>query len=165
MGETLDTPRAELLLSLAQAAFVRAAGVPFESTTVTYVTTGTTRDRLLLPYAEVTAVSALRINGVAAVDYTLAGSVLYRAAGFGNGNLVPPDVVEVDLTYGYASVPDVVKAAVLDTAAQAYNNPTSSVVQESIDDYSARYTAGAGGVRLTPMAEELARSYRGAVFA
>lgn len=165
MGETLDTDRAELVLTLASAAFAQAAGVPFTATTVTYARAGSTAASLVLPFRQVSAVSEVRVNGVAVTGWSLVGGVLYRAAGFGSDVAFPPDNVAVDLTFGYASASDDVKAAVLDTAAQAYNNPVSSVLQESVDDYSVRFAASGGGVRLTPAADELARSYRGPVFA
>lgn len=165
MQQDLDSSTATLVLELASAEFARAAGTQFAPTEVAYTTTGTSATRLTLPYGPVSAVSAVRLNGVTvAADYTRIGSTLYRTAGFGDSYAFPPDTLEVDLTYGYASVPGDVKAAVLETAAQAYSSPVA-VVQESVDDYSVRYAAGAGGVRLTAAAEELALSYRGPVFA
>lgn len=163
LQKDLDTATATLVLTLASAEFTKSSRTVFAATTATYTTTGRPATTLTLPFRPVTAVSAIRINGVTlAVDYTLVGSTLYRAAGFGQYWL-PPDSLEVDLTYGYTTVPDDVRAAVLESAAAAYENP-SGVRQETIDDYSVSYSSSTG-VRLSDYAAELARDYRGPVFA
>lgn len=161
MQQDLDASTATLVLTLASAEFSRIADTQFTSTAVTYTTTGTRATNVVLPYRPVIAVSAVRISTVVVTGYTLIRNKLYRAAGFGASCTVPPDLLEVDLTHGYTSVPDDVKGAVLETAAQAYIIPVAAMVSESIDDYAARYVASGGGMQLTPSARELAEGYRG----
>lgn len=158
LQQDLDAATANLVLTVASGEFARAADTEFTATAVTYRTTGTRATGIILPFSPVIAVSAVRINSVAVTGYTLIGRRLYRPAGFGSSwTTVPPDLLEVDLTHGYTTVPDNVKGAVLEMAAQAYANP-ELVTRESIDDYSIQRATGAVG--LTPIAEKLARRYR-----
>ena len=160
LQQDLDTSTANLVLTLASEQFSRAADAWWAPQTVTYTRVGTWRTVLVLPFHPVTAVSAVRLNTVAITGHTLIESTLYRSAGFGTPHANPPDKLEVDLTHGYTEATDDVKAAVLDMAAQAYVTPVSAVSSESIDDYAVRYSAGNGGVQLTPFAADLATSYR-----
>lgn len=159
LQQDVDTASATLVLQLASGRFSADAEAWWTPQTTTYVQAGTCATKLVLPFDPVTAVSAVRINGVVVTGYTLILNVLYRPAGFGTPNANPPDRLEVDLTWGYAAVTDDVKGAVLDTAAQAYQVPVGTVVSESIDDYAVRY-ATTGGLKLTAAAAELAASYR-----
>jgi len=152
----LDTYTATQALTLASERFCKAADTRFEPTAVTYVALGGYGRRLNLPFRPVTAVSAVRINGTAVTDFTLVRNAVWRQAGFSTGAF--PDKVEVDLTHGYASAPDDVKAAVLDWAGDMYQNPDSAV-SESIDDYSVKYAASDAAMPET--ARELADYYRG----
>ena len=120
---------------------------------------------LELPFQPVIAVSAVRVNGVAITGWVLRGGSIYRTAGFGYRFAYPPDQVDVDLTYGYTAVPDDVKAATLEIAAQAYDVPVGAVVSESIDDYAVRYATTGGGLQLTGMAGRIAAGYRGVLIA
>lgn len=113
-----------------------------------------------------TAVTAVRVNGVVQpVDYTLRRHYVYRDLGFGDVWSSPPDEVQIDYTHGYTSVPDDVKGAVLEMAAQAYEVPVGAVVSESIDDYAVRYATTGGGMQLTSSAAALAAGYRGVLIA
>lgn len=161
LQQDVDTYTANQALTLASGQFSQAACTWFAATTATFTTTGTTCTAILLPFRPVTAVSAVRINGVTVTGSTLIKNTLYRPAGFGTGCAVPPDSVEVDLTHGYTSVPDDVKAAVIETAAAAYQTPVGALIAERIDDYEVRYAAAGGGVQLTPSALKLAEQYRG----
>jgi len=164
----LDTATATLVLTVVSAQFSLAADTQFASTAVTYTTFGTWHTSIVLPFRPVIAVQAVRISGVTVTGYTLIRNVLYRPAGFGIGTqfyAVPPDAVQVDLTHGYTTVPDDVKAAVLDTAAQAYAVPVAAVTSESIDDYSIKFAASGGGVQLTSYAKDVAALYRGTLAA
>lgn len=160
LQQDLDTSTANLVLTLASGQFSRVAATWWAPQTVTYSQAGTNATRLVLPFDPVTAVSAVRINGVAVTGFTLIGNTLYRSGGFGSPSGNPPDLLEVDLTHGYPTATDDVKAGVLDTAAQAYMSPDSGVVSEQIDDYAVRRRAEGGGIRLTPYAQGLATSYR-----
>jgi hypothetical protein len=165
LQQDLDTYTATQVLTLASGQFSQAACTWFASTSATYATTGTPCVSIPLPFRPVTAVSAVRINNVAVTGFTLVKNTVYRAAGFGTSCAIPPDEVEIDLTHGYATVPDDVKAAVLETAAAAYSVPVSAVIGETIDDYSIRYSAAGGGVQLTSAARTLAEQYRGSLIA
>ena len=74
-------------------------------------------------------------------------------------------MIEVDLTHGFAAVPDDVKGAVLESAGAAYSSPDVTVKSESIDDYTVSSAANSGGVMLSPAAEKLADLYRGTLAA
>jgi hypothetical protein len=164
----LDTSTATLVLTIASDLFAERANTRFEANSTTYSVAsvdGTANYRLYLPHTPVTAVSAVRINGVAITDYTRIGSVLYRSIGFGYCRAFPPDLIEVDYTHGYASVPDNVKGAVLETAAAAYCGPDITVLSESIDDYSIKTAPNTGGIQLSSAAAALADYYRGVLVA
>jgi hypothetical protein len=165
LQQDLDTATATLALTAASAQFSLAADTRFASTAVTYTRLGTFYTSIVLPFRPVIAVQAVRINSATVTGYTLIRNVLYRSAGFGTCFATPPDAVQVDLTHGYTAVPDDVKAAVLDMAAQAYAVPVAAVTSESIDDYAVRYTNAGGGVQLTPYAQGVAALYRGTIAA
>lgn len=164
LQEDVDTYTANQALTLASGMFSQAAGTWFASISVTYVTVGGRFRSVRLPFRPVTAVTAVRINGSAVTDFTVIKNVVYRQAGFGTSCLIPPDELEIDLTHGYASPTDDVKAAVMETAATAYAIPIAAVLGESIDDYQVRYSS-AGGVQLSPAAQCLAEQYRGSLIA
>lgn len=161
LQQDVDTATATLVLTVASGQFSLYADTQFASTAATYTTLGTPFLNLPLPFRPVIAVQAVRINGVTVTGYTLIKNTLYRSAGFGTPLNDPPDKVEVDLTHGYTTVPDDVKAAVLDMAAQAYAVPVGAVIAENIDDYAVKYTNTGGGVQLTSFARDLAALYRG----
>lgn len=161
LQQDLDTYTADLVLTLASGAFSEAAGTWFAAQAATYTTLGTVRTAIRLPYRPVTAVSAVRINGVTVTGYTLIKNVVYRAVGFGTSYTLVPDKVDIDLTHGYTSVPDDAKAAVLETAAAAYLQSNASVASERIDDYAVTFVDGGGGIQLTAMARNVAMSYCG----
>lgn len=161
----VDTATATLVLQSASAMFSRAADTWWTATTVTYQVRGNGWLHLELPFRPVTAVSQVRVNTVVVTGWTLVKNVLYSTTGFGTWGAFPPALVEVDLTHGYTTVPDDVKAAVLETAAQAYVLPVGAVTSESIDDYAVRYATTGGGLQLTTSARALAESYRGSLVA
>jgi hypothetical protein len=165
LQKDLDTATAELVLAIASARFARDAERAFTPTTATYVDTVDGSTTVVLPYQQVTAVSEVRINGAVITGWSLRNGVLYRTAGFGYRHAFPPDEIAVDLTHGETAVPDDVKGAVLETAAQAYEVPVGAVIGETIDDYAIRYATTGGGLQLTPTAADLAAGYRGALIA
>ena len=162
LQQDVDNASADLALAGATATFVDAADTAFAPTTATYSTLGAFVSELELPYRYVTAVSAVRLNGNLITGWSLVNGVLYRAAGFGNDYVFPPQLLEVDLTYGKTAVPDDVKLAVLEIAAGVYHNPTG-VASESIDDYTVRYN----GTPIHPGRpwRDVAASYRGILIA
>lgn len=161
LKQDVDTSSATLALQVASERFCKAANTRFESTAVTYQSEGSYQGHLVLPFAPIIAVLAVRVGGVTVTDYTRIDQILYRAARWG-GQTFPPTLVEVDLTHGFTSAGDDVKGVVLETAATAYQSPDPSTVSESIDDYSIRTAPNIGGIMLTPSAEKLAEWYRGA---
>lgn len=161
LEQAVDTYTANQMLTLASGQFSQAASTWFAAQSATFTTYGTPCVAIRLPFRPVTAVSAVRINGATVTGWTLVKDTVFRAAGFGTSYPIPPDEVEIDLTHGYTSVPDDVKAAVLETAAAGYAVPVAAVVGESIDDYQVRYSAAGGGVQLTAGALRLAHEYRG----
>jgi hypothetical protein len=165
LQKDLDSSSATLVLSIVSARFAREAETAWAATTVTYTDTVDGSTDVVLPYRPVTAVSAVRINGVTITGWTLRNGIIYRTAGFGYRFAYPPDQIDVDLTYGYTTATDDVKGAVLETAAQAYDIPVGAVVSESIDDYAVRYATTGGGIQLTASAASLAAGYRGALIA
>lgn len=161
LQQDVDTYTANQVLTLASGAFSEAACTWFEAQSTTFVTLGTLRRAIPLPFRPVTAVTAMRINAVVVTGYTLIKNTVYRPVGFGTPYLLTPDKVEIDLTHGYTSVPDDVKSAVLETAASGYLQSNGTVVSERIDDYAVTFGTSGGGVQLTSSARELAMSYRG----
>jgi hypothetical protein len=167
LKQDVDTSTAELAIQLASQMFSTRANTMFADTLTTYQTQGGPYRELYLPFAPVSAVSEVRIinssSGTTVVtDYTRIKSVLYRLVGFGLC-VFPPDLVEVDLTYGYTVCPDDVKGAVLESAGGAYMSPDVTTKSESLDDYSVSYAQNLGGVSLTPSAQALADLYRGSI--
>jgi hypothetical protein len=165
LQKDLDTYSANQVLTLASALFSREADTWFEPTTATYTTLGTLYPSIRLPFRPISAVTAVRVNGVTVTGWTLVKRTLWRPGGFGSSCLIPPDKVEIDLTHGEATAPDDVKAEVLDVAAQAYDIPVAAVIGESIDDYAIKYATTGGGLQLTASARDLARMYRGTLVA
>jgi hypothetical protein len=165
LQKDLDTASATLVLTIASGRFARDAETAFSATTLTYSTLTYGCTELELPYRPVTAVSAVRINGVAITGWTLRLNTIYRTAGLGYRSAYPPDQADVDLTHGYTTATDDVKGAVLETAAQAYEIPVGAVVSESIDDYAVRFATTGGGLQLTKSAADLAAGYRGLLIA
>lgn len=170
LQKDIDTATATLNLQTASQLFSTRAGTMFLPTTLTYQTQALGYRQLQLPFRPVTAVSAVRIvsytTGVTTTitDYARIKTVLYRLIGFGVPGVFPPDMIEVDLTHGFAAVPDDVRGAVLETAATAYEAPDVTTAAESIDDYSMKST-GNQGLMLTASATKLADLYRGTLAA
>jgi hypothetical protein len=169
LQKDVDTSTATLVLTKASAVLDYRARTHWGGTVATtYSKPGTGAPELVMPLAPLVAVSAVRVAGVtltAGSDYTVIEQSVFRRFGFGIPWRYPPDLVEVDYTYGYAAVPDEVVAAVLETAAAAYQSPDISVRNESIDDYSYRIEPNTGGMQLSPFAAWLADSYAGPVAA
>lgn len=170
LQKDLDNATATLVLQVTSQMFSARANTMFAATTVTYQAPALGYRQLQLPFRPVTAVAQVRIVSSASgtqviTDYTRIKTVLYRLIGFGVPGVFPPDMVEVDLTYGYATCPDDVKGAILESAGAAYQGPDITVAAEAIDDYSIKMAANTGGVSLSPAAATLADLYRGTIAA
>jgi hypothetical protein len=161
LQKDLDTASATLVLAAATAEFVRIADTAWVATSVTWTAVGYGQLVLAPPFKPITALSAVRVNGVAITGTTLVKNKLYRQAGFGTCGNFPPDEVAVDLVHGITVDANDVKGAILETAAQAYDIPVGAVTSESIDDYAVRYATTGGGLQLTKSAQALAEGYRG----
>jgi hypothetical protein len=166
LQQDVDTSSATLALQTTSQLFTLRANTAFLPTTVTYQVEGCGYSQIRLPFRPIISIQAVRIvtaSGVTTTvtDYTRIKQVLYRLAGWGVRSAFPPDMIEVDLTHGFATVPDDVKGAVLESAGAAYSSPDITVKSESIDDYSVSSAANSGGVMLSPAAEKLADLYRG----
>lgn len=161
MQQDVDTSTATLALQAASATFAQYADTAFSPISTTWTFPGNGGREIWIPFRPVVTVSAIRVNSVAITDYTLINRRLYRSVGFGTFNTFPPDVIEVDLDYGFTTVPDDVKGAVLETAASAFASPDTATVSEQIDDYKLIGSRDGGGMQLSPAASKLARWYRG----
>lgn len=164
LQQDLDASTANLALTTASGLFEREANTKFASTAATWVVEGCGQTVLAIPHYPLISITQVRVDSavISSTDYSLVGQNLYRLAGWG-GRLWHPQKVEVDLTYGYTSVPDEVKLAALDIAAGLYQNPTSAV-SEQIDDYTVRYEAGTA-ILPGPDWQEIAAKYRFGGFA
>jgi hypothetical protein len=170
MKQDLDTSTATLAIQLLSELFAKRAHTRFEVTSTTYSQPGTNAFEIVLPFQPLIAVSAVRITPFQSTpqtvtDYSVIGPSVYRRLGFGNCRRFPPDLVEIDYTHGYATVPDDVKGAVLESAAAAYFGPDITTAAELIDDYSIKMAPNTGGVSLSPSATLLADFYAGALVA
>lgn len=166
LKQDVDTSTATLALQTLSQLFSTRAGTAFTPVSTTFQIEGYGYRSLRLPFRPVISVAAVRsVSSLGTIttltDYSRIKTVLYRIGGFGTPGQFPPDMVEVDLTYGYAAVPDDVKGAVLESAGAAYSSPDVTVKSESIDDYSVSSASNAGGVMLSPAAQSLADLYRG----
>lgn len=165
------TAAATLAIQTASQMFSTRANTMFAPTTLTYQVIGLGYRQLQLPFRPVTAVSAVRIvsavagNTTTITDYSRIKTVLYRLIGFGAPGVFPPDMVEVDLTHGYATAGDDVKGVVLESAAMAYEYPDPATKSESIDDYSVSTAPNLAGIALSATGEKLAELYRGTIAA
>jgi hypothetical protein len=164
LQQDVDTATATQALTLALAEFSRAAETVFTPTSVTWSTLGDGRGVLEPPYRPVTAVAAVRVNGVTISGWTLRMGCLYRLAGFGYRWAWPPDQVDVDLTYGYTTVPDDVKLAVLEIAAGIYDHPTSDI-SVTVDDTTTRYDPEKKPSPAGRRWQDVAADYRGLLIA
>jgi|SRR6185369_13919741 len=172
LQQDVDTFTATLALTKVSQLFDTRARTHWGGTlSTTYSKPGYGQIELVMPLGPLVAVSAVRVAGVtltAGVDYTVIEQSVYRRSGFGIPWRFPPDLVEVDYTYGYpGTVPDDVAAVILESAAAAYSNP-QAVSREQIDDYAVSYGSGAatsGGLGLTQAARDLADFYAGPVAA
>lgn len=158
LQQDLDASTANLVLSVVSAAFEAAADTKFTSTTHTYTLQGYGQQEINLPRRPVIAVQSVTVDGLPVGDYVAIGADLYRLLRWGGTSTYASPVV-VTYTYGYTTVPDDVRGAVLESAAAAYSNP-QMVVRTQIDDYSEQRAPAAGGINLTPSALATAARYR-----
>jgi hypothetical protein len=166
LQQDVDTATATLALTKATALFDQRAKSHWGGTvSTTYSKARSGEPEIILPFAPLVAVSQARINGtvVTSTYYTVIEQSVYRRIGWGRWSAFPPDLVEIDYTYGYATVTDDVAAAVLETAAAAYAHPDPTATSEKIDDYAVTLTPGGAGMKLSPSAAALADWYAGAL--
>jgi hypothetical protein len=161
----VDTATATLALTKIVGLFEARAKSHWGGTlSTTYSKPGSGCAEIIMPHAPLVTVVQVRINGVVltvGTDYKVIEQSLYRRNGWGLRSNFPPDLVEVDYTYGYATVTDDVAAAVLESVAAAYSAPDITVMSEAIDDYSVRTAPRTGGMTLSESAAALADWYAG----
>jgi hypothetical protein len=160
LQKDLDTYSATQALALAAGDFATAADTAFSATTLTWTTQGGPGTDIQIPYRPVTAVSQVRLNGVVITGWTLRLNALWRSTGFGTWYAFPPDLVEVDLTYGYTADRIDAKLAMLEIAGGLYQRPDVLVSSEAIDDYRITYYSGTPIYPGRPW-REVAADYRG----
>lgn len=172
LKQDVDTSTATLAIQVCSELFAKRAHTRFESTATTYSQPGRCAFEIVLPFTPVIAVQQVRITVfgaapqiLATTEYSVIPPSIYRRTRFGRYQSFPPDLVEIDYTHGYLTVPDDVKGAVLESAAAAYINPDITTKSESIDDYSVSSAPNSGGVMLSPAATILADYYAGALVA
>jgi hypothetical protein len=172
LKQDVDTSTATLALTVASDLFETEAATKFSTTTATYSVEGRGQPVISIPREPLISIQQVRVAGtvLASTEYTQVGTNLYRVIGWGRifGQIgatapyvaFPPDLVEVDYTYGYTAVPDAVKGAVLETAGAMYLGPDITTAAEQIDDYRIEMARATGGVQLSPAARLLAERYR-----
>lgn len=126
LGISLDedeTTRANTLLTLASGLIQDETGQEIAQATETFTRPGVWGNRLRLRERPVTAVTSVKIDGVAlaADDWYLDGDELVRGGGWSG----PEADVEIVYTHGYASAdtPPAVKAVCLEVATRVWVNP------------------------------------------
>lgn len=169
LQQEVSTPAAELALRVTSQLFSTRAGTMFTPTAETWQEEVHGEPKIRLPFSPLIDVAEVRIVNAGGITvltgWTRIKSVLYSAAGFGARCLFPPDMIEVDVTHGYAECPDDVRGAILESAGAAYLGPDITVAAEAIDDYSVKMAANTGGVSLSVAAATLADLYRGTLAA
>jgi hypothetical protein len=138
-----DSAKLELALQRSSDRFRAAVHHNVTTTTGTLVLVGNGASKLLLPAINVTAVTAVRVDGtaLASTDYRLLRRIacLVRSA---YGVWTKDYEVEVDCTYGFATVPGDINDAVLEHAATIALS-LAHVQQESAGATSAGYNQNA----------------------
>lgn len=162
LQQTTDTTTATLVLDLATEQVRTIVGQKITQATATaHLWVDDPTDRWLwMPQRPVTAVTAVTIDAVAVTNYTVLPHALWREDGWIDGSqdaAGEPIKVTVAHTYGYATIPDDIKAACLHLAAQMYANPDGAQ-SERIDDYAVSRTTAA----LPPIFEASLRAKYGA---
>lgn len=164
-GQTIDTARATILLSLASAAVRDAAGITIDQATTTdQVLDGPGGTELVLPEWPVTAVASIVEIDTDGTETTLRGpaddSPEYRWSRSGvvvRYGTWPcrPRSIKVTYTHGFSTVPDGIKRATLLAAARGLASPTG-YASESIGDWSGSRSSEAGlALELTDREERL----------
>lgn len=149
--------RAQQALDIASAIVRSRTGQRFEAGTYTVRLTATDEQWLTLPQRDVSAVSAVTLDGTAVTDYTLVGNRLFRYSGWRTDGYGPPLVDVTFTTTG--QVPDDVLGAVLAVAADIYENPRG-LASETIGDYTWRGSESERGSVADARLAEVARAYR-----
>jgi hypothetical protein len=177
LKQDVDTATANLALTVSLALFEKIADTKFSAQTSTYQVEGRGQPVIAIPHEPLISIQQVRVAGaiLATTEYTVVMNNLYRVIGWGRiwGSTnptapyvgFPPELVEVDHTYGYATGPDDVRGAVLETAGAMYISPDITTRSEAIDDYSVETMPKSGGVMLSPAAMALAEKYRSGGFA
>ena len=150
--DVTNTALVAVMLAVASATIRNAAQSPILSTssTVTVWAMDECDTWLDLPGKPVTAVSSVTLDGtlLAATDYKLVDSRLWRLGGWGGSRYSEPIAAVIALTHGFATVPvdiinlvcDLAEAGIKTANTGGISDPR--VLVESIDDYSVTYRQG-----------------------
>lgn len=124
VGYDVPADRAGLVLEMAEASVVTAAGVPIAAATGAEATLdGNGAAVLLLPFWPVTAVTTVTVDETAIPDYTWTrAGELRRTAGWARGAVV---VVTYDHGFSDTEIPPTIKTVTLEVAARGLANPQS----------------------------------------
>lgn len=142
---TGDAALVESLLESVSAEVRDAAGSPISRVTATITLTGSREQYLPLPVKPVTEVAAVELDGLPVTDWKLVDGRLWRAGGW---SFYAPTLINVTLTYGYATVPaDIVRLVCMMVAAGVYAsedgfNSSRGLTYESVDDSRVGYATG-----------------------
>ncbi|HLL68816.1 MAG TPA: hypothetical protein VK453_24345 [Micromonosporaceae bacterium] len=138
----LDQPAAELALAGASGIVREYCGWTISAEAATFVVDGSGTTLIGLPTLHLTAVTEVRIDGLALEPAGYAWSengLLQRRAGWPRRFRC----VAVDCAHGYGQVPDVVRAVVLALAGRLHTNP-DRLVSKTVGGISRTYATGSG---------------------
>jgi len=166
---TIDEDTANLLANLASDEIRGDLGQQIDLVTNEVITIyGDGGELIVLPQRPVIGVTSVLLNGLAITTYDWRPNgalrrVIYAGSQFaGESTMNWPFGVPVQVTYshGYATVPGVIKAAALDLAIAAYENPNSLVTSKTVDDVSEAYRATRASTVLTDERKNALDRYR-----
>lgn len=134
-----------VLLASVSAAVREAAGVPISAVSTVITLAGTREQFLQLPVAPVVSVDSVTIEGMPVTGWKLRDGRLWCASGWGGQSRD----VEVELTYGYLTVPaDIVQLVCSFVGAGMISAQDGDLVRDrglaytSIDDFREGYRTG-----------------------
>lgn len=138
---------AALMLRMATAAIQGATGQKIEQVIDDeIVLEGNWTAELELPQRPVTAITAIQVEGEAALaigdfKFTREGKITRLDGGDWGGDGAH---VTVTYTHGYEQIPDVIRGVCWAAAARAYANPTGAVREDIGEGYVVRHAEGQG---------------------
>lgn len=160
----IDPDAAQLALELASGAVRAYCGWGLAQEQTTLIASGDGSPVLTLPTLFLLDVTEVRVDGEI-LDLTLTGADVGRVVWTRKGQLYRGigwakfQEVEVDVTHGYAPIPDLVKLVVLERAAQQLSNP-EQLVQATVSSVTKMWAGRSGTATLSSLDERLLDTYR-----